>query len=330
MENSLIIIIVQIVVVFSLITIITLLIRYNNAIKLDKRISKHSIKYVKNKDNASFLDKVYSKYLVFVKKQRRKNKQLFPTLAKRYDKYVTVGDTKAIDFITHKMVICVLFILLMVVGNVIQGKMITPLQFVFGLVFGFYILDIILAFINISNKKKIEEDMLRAVMIINNAFKSGKSTIQAIEIASKKLPNPIGREFKRIHEEMKYGLSIDVVFDRFAKRVNLEEAEYLSSSLTILNKTGGNIIAVFNAIEKTLFDKMKLKDELKNSTLMSKLLVIILIIVPVVFVFLIGVLDPDYFKPFLESNLGLLMMGIIILMFIIYVYLLLKIVKVEY
>ena len=54
---------------------------------------------------------------------------------------------------------------------------------------------------------------------------------------------------------------LDVVFDRFAKRMNLEEAEYLSSSLTILNKTGGNIIKVFASIEKMLFDKRKLKKE---------------------------------------------------------------------
>ena len=65
-----------------------------------------------------------------------------------------------------------------------------------------------------------------------------------------------------MHQEMKYGLSVDVVFDRFAKRMNLEEAEYLSSSLTILNRTGGNIVAVFNSIEKTLFDKKKLNEEL--------------------------------------------------------------------
>ena len=103
--------------------------------------------------------------------------------------------------------------------------------------------------------------MLRAIIIMNNAFKSGKSTIQAVEIASKKLAKPISSEFKRMHQEMKYGLSVDVVFDRFAKRINLEEAEYLSSSLTILNRTGGNIVAVFNSIEKTLFDKMKLKEE---------------------------------------------------------------------
>ena len=38
------------------------------------------------------------------------------------------------------------------------------------------LLDIILAIFNMFKKKKIENDMLRAIIIMNNAFKSGKST----------------------------------------------------------------------------------------------------------------------------------------------------------
>ena len=165
---------------------------------------------------------------------------------------------------------------------------------------------------------------------MNNAFKSGKSTVQAVEIASKKLPKPIGYEFEKINEEMKYGLSIDTVFDRFAKRVGTEEALYLSSSLTILNKTGGNIIAVFDSIEKTLIDKMKLKEELKNLTVVSKLVVRILLVVPILFVLIIYLLNPDYFDPFFQSSVGYIMLISIFVMFIIYAYLLSKIVEVEY
>ena len=203
-------------------------------------------------------------------------------------------------------------------------------QIIFSLVIGFYLLDIYLLIINKINKKKIENDMLRAIIIMNNAFKSGKSTIQAVEIASRKLPKPICYEFKKISEEMQYGLSVDTVFDRFSKRVGIEEAEYLSSSLTILNKTGGNIIQVFDSIEKTLFDKKKLKEELKNSTTVSKLVTKILLLVPIFFVLIIYLLNPDYFDPFFASPLGYLLLIVILVMFIIYAYLLSRIVKVDY
>ena len=330
MDKRLLIVLIQILLVFAIVIIITLYLRLNNAVKLEKRIARYSVRYNKDDGNESAFDKFWKKYIKFVKKQRKKIRKLVPNLTRIYDKYSVGSEYKAEDYITHKFVISILFVILTIIAMSIQGKFVTLLQLVISLIIGFYVLDIYLIINSKLTKKKIENDMLRAIIIMNNAFKSGKSTIQAVEIASKKLPKPICFEFKKIYEEMKYGLSIDTVFDRFSKRVAIEEAEYLSSSLTILNRTGGNIVAVFDSIEKTLFDKKKLKEELKNSTTVSKLVVKILLVVPIFFVLIIYLLNPDYFSPFFESTLGYLMLGFILLMFIVYAYLLGKIVKVEY
>ena len=330
MENSLIVIIIQIVIVFAIVLLVTFFIRLSDTIKMEKRISRYTINGDKSKYDMAYYDRIKDGYKRFVKKQRKKINKLVPSLVRRYDKYVTDGEVRAVDYVTHKIVLSLLFVILTVITTVIQGRFITSTQFLISLVLGFYILDIGLLVVSKFKKKKIENDMLRAIIIMNNAFKSGKSTIQAVEIASLKLSKPISSEFKRMHQEMKYGLSVDVVFDRFAKRVNIEEAEYLSSSLTILNRTGGNIVAVFNSIEKTLFDKKKLNEELKNSTTVSNLLVKILLVVPIIFVLLIYLLNPNYFDPFFESTTGYILLVIVFVLFIIYAYLLQKIVKVDY
>ena len=330
MDKSLIIILIQIVLVLAFVVIITLFIRLDNSVRLEKRIAKYSVKYNKGNDGLSLVERIWRGYIKFVKLQRKKIRKIFPTLTRIYDKYSVGSQYKAEDYITHKLVISIIFLFLTIFAMSVQGKLITMFQIFFSLIVGFYILDIYLIIATKLNKKKIENDMLRAIIIMNNAFKSGKSTIQAVEIASKKLHAPIGYEFKKIYEEMQYGLSVDTVFDRFAKRVGIEEAEYLSSSLTILNRTGGNIVAVFNSIEKTLFDKMKLKEELKNSTTVSKLVVRILLFVPIIFVLIIYLLNPNYFEPFFSSPVGYLMLAIIIIMFTIYTYLLNRIVKVNY
>ena len=330
MDKSLVVLLIQIILTIAFVLFIAALIRYNNTVKLEKRIAKYSVRYDNVEEDLSLVDKCLKKYMLFVKLQRKKVNKLFPTLVRRYDKYSVGSNQKAVDYITHKLVISILFVLLTIIAMTIQGKLVSLLQILFSLVIGFYILDIYLIMTSRVNKKKIEDEMLRAIIVMNNAFKSGKSTIQAVEIASKKLPKPIGYEFEKIYEEMKYGLSIDTVFDRFAKRVGIEEAEYLSSSLTILNRTGGNIVAVFDSIEKTLFDKKKLKEDLRNSTTVSKLVVKILLFVPILFALVIYVLNPDYFDPFFASSLGYLLLFVIVIMFIIYAYLLSKIVKVDY
>lgn len=330
MSKEALVYIIQALIGLLMITIIALLLMLNSAVKLEKRVTKNSIKFQKDKVEKSVFDDISNKYLVFVKKQRKKITKLFSNTVKRYDKYVTDGVVKAPDFITHKIIICLIFDILVISALAIQGKLISLSLLIMSTLFGFFILDIILLIVNIFKKKRIENDMLQAIIIMNNAFKSGKSTIQAVEIASQKLPKPINLEFKRIHQELKYGLSIDVAFDRFAKRINIEEAEYLSSSLTILNKTGGNIIGVFNSIEKTLFDKKKLNEELKNSTTVSNLVTKILLFVPVLITLIIYILDPTYFTPFISSIPGIILLCIALIMFIIYAYILNKIVKVDY
>jgi len=324
--------IVHVIVFIVLVIIGLLLIRQSVALHKEKRISRYTIDSIQE-NNDSIFDEVYLSYLRFVKKISKifSKSKFICKLSKRYEKYVLVGDeVSVINFIVHKVVIGLVFVIVVLFSYAFQMKKIGFLTVLIFFLVGYYLYDIYLIYNSRVRIMKIKREMLRAVMIMNNAFKSGKSTMQAVYIASKKLPYPINYEFKKIYQDMKYGLAVDVVFDRFAKRVNIEEATYLASSLTILNRTGGNIVSVFNAIEKTLFDKKKMQEELKNLTGVSNLVVKILLFVPFVFIILIYMLNPTYFDPLFESLLGYMIIGVIAVMFIIYVWILQKVLKVRF
>ena len=66
--------------------------------------------------------------------------------------------------------------------------------------------------------------------------------------------------------------------------------KYITSSLSILNKTGGNIIKVFSSVEKMLFNKRKLKQEMKSLTSSASMISKVLLFMPFVFVLFIFVL----------------------------------------
>ena len=125
--------------------------------------------------------------------------------------------------------------------------------------------------------------------------------------------------------DLTYGLSLDVVFDRFSKRVNLEEVKYMAASLIILNKTGGNVVKIFDMIEKGFFDRKKLKDELNSSIALSKLVYKVLIVLPIIVVLFIYILDPNYYDVFINNIIGRIVLGIIIILYILYIYFVKKI-----
>lgn len=325
--------IIQLVLFIVLFIIIIFLVRNVIANKKAARINYYALKPIKNVE-ISFSEKIVNSYLSFIKKFRKliKKSNYFVMRSKKYEKYIKYKDRdriQTVDFITNKFIISIIFILLTTISQIFTTKSFSFFGYIINYFIGYYLLDFLL-FLNYKRKtRNIENDLLRAIIIMNNCFKAGKSTLQALKVASDELPYPLGDEFKKMYLDMKYGLSIDTVFERFARRVNIDEAIYLSSSLTILNKTGGNIVEVFSSIERTLFDKKKLKEEMKNISAAPKIVVIILSIIPIIFVFIVYLLNPMYFNPLFNSVLGYVIISIIIIMFIIYLILLLKTLKVD-
>ncbi len=303
------------------------ILKISRALQRERRIYHYSLDLNHNED-LSLIERASNQYHKLATSLQQKS--FLKKYSKKYEKYIEAGENQsAISFVINKLIIAFSFVLLVIVSYAIQGKIISFLGFLVCLIVGYYIYDIYFWYQKKTRKKKIKNEILRAVIVMNNAFKAGKSTLQAVEIASHDLPNPIGKEFKKIYRDMSYGLSVDVAFGRFAKRVGIEEANYISSSLTILNITGGNIVMVFSSIEKTLFDKKKLEEDLKNSTAASNLVVKVLMVIPILFVTVIYMVSPTYFDPLFSSFLGYIILAIIGIMFLVYLYLLNKILKVQ-
>ena len=311
--------------ILLVILLIIIIILFRNVLgdKKAARIKYYSLEPIK-REELSFSDKFVSGYISFVGRFRKivKKSNYFTKRSKKYERYIKYKDrdrVQTVDFITNKFIISIVFIILTTISQIFTTNYFSLFGYIINYFIGYYLLD----------TRNIENDLLRAIIIMNNCFKAGKSTLQALQTASAELPYPLGDEFKKMYLDMKYGLSVDTVFERFARRVKLQEAVYVSSSLTVLNKTGGNIVEVFSSIERTLFDKKKLKEEMKNISSAPKIVVIILSIVPVLFIGVVYLLNPTYFNPLFSSTLGYIIIAIIVIMFIIYLITLLRTLKVD-
>ena len=222
-----------------------------------------------------------------------------------------------------------LFVVVTIFSSTIQLRVTSLYEIIFPFLVGFFSPDILYIAKYKVHRKHIENDLLQAIIIMNNAFKSGRSITQAIDLVGAELDGAIAKEFRKMSSELSFGLSVDVVFERFAERIELEEVNYLTASLSILNRTGGNIIKVFSSIEESLFSKKKLWLELESLTSSSKLIMYVLFCVPIAFVIFVSVINPDYFLPFIESPIGIILLIIIILLYVFYIICVRKIMKVR-
>lgn len=310
-----------------------LLFSFRKSVKLEKRISKFSIRSIEDNSNSLF-DNFTKKYQKLISKISSViEKSVFiQKYSKKFDKYLSVSNgtyNTGMDFVSSKIILSVLFLIVAIASKALQSEIISTYEMVLPFIVGFFVLDIVYFSKYKMFRKRIENDLLQAIIIMNNAFKSGRSITQAIELVTTELDGPISKEFSKMVNELNLGLSIDVVFNRFSERVNLEEVTYLTASLSILNKTGGNIIKVFTSIEKSMFNKRKLRLEMQALTGSSRLIVYVLFLVPVFFVILVSLINPSYFEPFFTSSIGIILLIFMVLYYIVYVILVNKIMKVR-
>jgi len=323
----------QFIIILIIIIVFLLTLKILNSISKEKRISNFSITALSDKP-ISFIEKLQNLYYSVIKSISKtiSKSKVCNDYSKKYEKFVVVDDTHkqtSMDFISKKILFSILAVLLSIISNILKFKMFSFIQILIAFLFGFFILDIFLKIRKKKEEKRIEQDFLKAVIIMNNAFKSGRSIMQAVELVSTELEGPISNEFKKILIDLTYGLELEVVFDRFASRVKLEEVKYMASSLVILNETGGKITKIFSSIERSFIERKRIKDEMNSTLALSNFVFKVLVAIPFIIFVLIYFMDPTYFIPLIKEPLGNLILVLIILIYIVYIVLVKKIVKIR-
>lgn len=325
---------IYIIIVSIILILVFLLIKFYISICYEKRIKRFSLD-APRENYQSFADKAIS----FLNKLTKKlSKGLIKSdasrrYAKRFEKYIEYNTTKnnlePIDYISIKIFVMLGFQILYLISLTIRLYKFNMFTFLLISIFGFFLTDIVVAIIYKRTRKLLEDQLLQAIVIMNGAFKSGKNIHNALDIVRTELPNPIRAEFEIVYKDINYGLSLYEAFDRFADRIKLEQAKYITTSLALLSRTGGNIVTVFEMIEKSFYNRMKIKQELMTLTASSKFLYKMLIFIPLGIILLIVCLDPSYFLPLITSELGILITCIILVLYLVYIVLIKRVMRVE-
>lgn len=335
MEQGLIVelLIVQIVLIVSLFLVLAFVLRARHNIKLEKKFNKYTVLPLENNE-ISIFDRIND----FIQKVIKGlsnilSKSVFlKRYASTYDKHIKYDELEVktgMDFISIKFLIGLVTMILYIVTMMFQYVSISFAWLLLSFLLGFFLIDIYLNIEYKKRRKQISDDLLKAIIIMNNSFKSGMSIMQAIEIVKNELEGAIGDEFKKIYLDMSYGLTIETVFDRFYNRVKLDDAKFITTSLTLLNKTGGNIVKVFKSIEREFFDKKKLNDELKTTNASSQFVYKLLLVIPFIISFLIFILNPSYFNPLFKTEIGVLVLMLIVLLYVMYALIIKRIMRID-
>ena len=324
--------ILKIITVLTILLILFKIIRVFIASKNNQRISKYTVNNNRNEKHS-----LGERIAIFYYKSRTylvntlMHLKIMQKVSKYYEKYIHTNiknDKAPYEIIANKISLSFIFGFIYIISAIYKSSFDFS-ACILSLFVGYFAYNIYLIIHERHRNTQIENDLLKSIIIMNNAFKSGYNITQAITMVTKDLTGPISEEFAKINTDLKYGLEIKEVFDRFYERVNVKDASYITSSLSLLNLTGGNLIPIFSSIEKSFTNKKRVKDELKSLTSSSKLVYYFLLVMPIVLCLILVLLSPTYFKPLISNPLGIFVIVLALTLYISYILIIKKIMKVE-
>jgi len=258
--------------------------------------------------------------------------QIFKRYSKRYETYLIQKETNdlfLIEFLSKKIIWASFFLGFYLFSCGFHIFLPSVFGTLFFILLGFFLPDIYWESKKRARIHQIEEDLIKAITIMGNSLKAGKSITQSLEAVSKEIVGPLKEEFDKMNLDLKFGLDLETVFERFSHRVPTEDVNYITTSLIILNRTGGDISTIFESIEANFLERRKLIQELKATTASANAIFKILVSLPFIIVLIIHIFNRTYFEAFFKSPIGYLLLFLTIALYLIYLVIIHNIMRIE-
>ncbi len=188
-----------------------------------------------------------------------------------------------------------LTIILAVVGAIAGGYFFGGIVFnVIGLFVGSCIPKFM---INRAAKKRVQTfnnqlgDMLNLWV---NALRSGYSVLQGMETVATEMPAPIAKEFERVVQEVRLGLSVEQALDNMYQRVPSEDLDLVITAVNIQREVGGNLAEVLDSISFTIRERVRIKGEVRVLTSQGRASGWIITFLPVILSLILYAINPEY------------------------------------
>src|SRR5690606_19439772 len=127
-----------------------------------------------------------------------------------------------------------------------------------------------------------------------NALRSGYSVLQGMEAIATELPPPISREFERVVQEVRLGLSLEQALANMLRRVPSEDLDLIITAVSIQREVGGNLAEILDVISHTIRERVRIKGEIQTLTAQGRLTGWIISGLPVGLAFILYSINPDY------------------------------------
>lgn len=193
------------------------------------------------------------------------------------------------------------------------------LHVIFTIMVGIIGFHLPIIYVKKKRKKRLQmasNQLGEALGTMANSLRAGFSFMQTLNMVAKEVEEPLGPEFLKALQEINYGITVEEAFYNLLERLPDKELEIVLNTLIIQRTTGGNLAVLLETMQETIFDRSRVKDEVKTLTAQGKMSAMIITILPLALALYLKFVNPEYFQLLFTHPLGwaMVIMGSISIM----------------
>ncbi len=181
-----------------------------------------------------------------------------------------------------------------------------------------------------KRRKAFEAQLGDTLIMMCNGLRSGFSFNQVMENVANDMPPPIGIEFGRVCNEIRYGATMEEALNNMCDRVKSADLMLVVSAVLIQRTTGGNLSEMLSTISHTIRERIKIKGEINSITAQGRMSGLIIGALPIGIAAVLMVVNPDYMSTFFTTKIGNIMLVVSVVMEVIGFFAIRKVVTIDY
>lgn len=173
-----------------------------------------------------------------------------------------------------------------------------------GIVLGLVFPGIYTRFLIAKNRRKFDDQLIDALMIMSSSFRGGLSLIQAMEAVVDEMPDPIAQEVSTVLGENKMGVPLEEALNHFYKRMPSPALQQVITAILLARETGGNLPAIFQRIVGVIRERKRIQGQIDTLTIQGKIQGVVMSLLPVLFFSIVYSTNPKFYDHMFHSQMG--------------------------
>jgi tight adherence protein B len=177
--------------------------------------------------------------------------------------------------------------------------------------------------------RKLEQQLPDALDLITRAMRAGHSLPLGVQMVSDEMRDPVAAEFRLVHEQISFGMSLQQALASLCERVPLTDYRYFVIAVLIQRQSGGNLTEVLGKLSQLIRERHKLFARVRVLSAEGRMSAWVLSVLPFALGGLLHLFNPGFISRLWTDPLGISMLRTMLAMMALGILILIRIVKIR-